>query len=594
MHTFRRSVSRLVAAALPSLWLACAGATDEGARTFDVQLTGVPPFLEGDTVTVVGRGLEHADVRVNGSHVETLQRDSDRLRFVLVAGVLPRCTGEPLAVPLEVVSPEASRSLDLPTLGAAPLVDPSPGESVVLQDWGANRCGVVLPAGADYDLAVVRVVDATDEGTTTVSPLRRTFVLDARPVDRADVGEGHALVRSARSAWKRHQERGLAPEVRTTVPLATASSAGHACAPPLQAGDSVQLIQSSASPSAQAEPTAWYQLASTSPHVGVLVRSAELQRLSTAQRAEVWSLADTLERSAIAFLRRAFTPWPDVDDDPRLFVAYGPLTGVAGLGASPKARVDGCDIDLIWLSSSLAVSPSTAQHSLSSVLVHEGAHWADASAEPLHRKPAWSIEGFAALAQQLWHEENAGISFRGRDFSGPYCGEGCSLLLLRDERLGYPGLAAGESVNGASILRYLVQQALTEEASPLVGLDRLRRRRGAVRFSPSFEVLGGTGRTEAELAADFLLQFSQSGMSPGASPRIRHATFDLNGAAWRIPGLQNFPLRSFRIDGTRAQSIALSLARPDGMVGEVHAGTRPVLLAPRQDDAMAIGVARRR
>lgn len=593
----RSSLASLLVLTLLAQSTACRTAIDGASAGLQAQLIGSPPYAEGDTITIEGRALGSAIVRVNAVEVDPLQRDSRRLRFVLNARLLPSCTGTPLSVRVEVTTPVASRAMELQTLGAAPVVLPPPGGSIVLADWGSSGCGAVLPPNADFDIAITRTVDPADDVTALDVRARLPYTIDATPVERYEVATHNATAVEPQLRFARARGRfaahASARASRRSRPTSVPARINRGCNAAPSLGDSIQLIQTPFAPSSTTEPTAWYALASSSPHIGVLVRQSALESLPAAQRALVPSLADTLEVSAAAFLRRAFRPWPDVDDDPRLFVAYGPLAGVAGLGASPGARVDGCGIDLIWLSTSLPISPSTRPNGAAGVLVHEGAHWADASVAPLSSKPAWSVEGFAALAQQLWQEENAGIGFWAKDFAGPYCGEGCALLLLKEHRLGYPGLSAGESVNGASVLRYLVQQALAEGTSPLLGLDRLRGRHGVHRFSSSFEAAGGTGRSEAELATEFLLQFSRAGLSDGASRRIRHGTFDLAGAGWAIPELQSFPLQSFVIDGARSHSITLTLAHPDGMVGEAHSGERPLRITLRGTASVALGVARR-
>jgi hypothetical protein len=159
---------------------------------------------------------------------------------------------------------------------------------------------------------------------------------------------------------------------------------------------------------------------------------------------------------------------------------------------------------------------------------------------------------------------------------------------------GYPGLDFGQGVTGASILRYLVQQATDPGTDPWEQVGQLRYRSGIAALQPVFATLGGTFRTEATLQGEFLLQFYADGHVSGASPRILHQGFDLASPLWEIPGEQSFPLALFQVDASVPSTQVIPLSTPDGVVFELITGAQSgVHLAPVGPGALSLAVVRR-
>jgi len=313
-----------------------------------------------------------------------------------------------------------------------------------------------------------------------------------------------------------------------------------------------------------------YEVASTSGHFQILVPRDSMIAYSPARLAGARALAGVLEEDAYPFLAELFEQWPDADGDGRLNVLIAAPAGALYPGGE-GVYADGCNGDFVILAHDF-LDPESARDA-AITLVHEATHWYDIGPDlgRQNRVGDWTIEGYAVLAAQLWTEQQDGIGFWD-DVSG--CGEGCTRILLEEDRYGWPGLNNLAYVNGSTLVRYLVQQATAPGASPLPALGRLRHRNGGLGLLPPFFAAGGSGRTEAELQGELLLAFYADGYVDGIDTRITFASWNIARSGAR------YPLRRFRL-GPGPDAAAVHLARPDGVVGEIALGAETrIRLAP--------------
>ncbi|MFL5387000.1 MAG: hypothetical protein ACJ8GN_31280 [Longimicrobiaceae bacterium] len=515
-------------------------------------------FAAGDTVVIGGTGLGSATVFIDGAEVVPVDRGETRLRFVTPAS-LPVCASPLPTVTLAVRAGGAEVSRTLSVRGVARPVSLGAGEHVVLAQ-GAG-CPVRLAAGT-YGVALYTVAPPSYDGLRYD---RRPYTLVVQPAG----GAAPAVVAGPRpsAALFPHARDYGAPPPRP----AAARDAAACTRAPAPTGSVVRVQNATQSSIAATEEASDFRVVSASTHFAVLMRDAELAAFSPADQARAAASAGVLEAEVYAFLADNLGPLPDYDGDGRLTVVVTALPGLSGTAPPFAYYGDGCRGDLIWLSDQMIRRPEAPYFGWQTITVHEATHWIDFANEGFIGKPDWSVEGLATLMQHLWLERKHGVDFWAEHDDGSTCWYHCTITRrLVDEHYG----PIDGYINGPTILRYLVQESVppgTPYAGPLHVL--LRRIVNTPRIQPLFELLGGRGRTEAELQGELLLMLYADGYVAGASPRVQHHTFDLP----KLPraeidvqkGIYPFPMRSFTVDATSATRRAIPLALPDGIVFEL-------------------------
>jgi len=563
---------RLLLALLGAPLLACGG--DGGGSPGPTGPIGAPPlavsaihpehFASGDTVVVEGTGLASAAVFIDGVAVATLDRSDTRLRFVAPAS-LPPC-GSPLPTVSLVVSAATGTDVSRPvavrgTPRPLPLVV---GGHRVLSAEAGGDCPVRLPAGT-YGVAVYTVAPASFGGTLRTD--RQAYSVVVRPAGSdAPAAAGAPAPRAAAALFPRPADWEAASARPDVAPDAAACVRAAA-----QLGSVVRVQNHSRTAIFATEPVSDYRVVSASAHFAVLMRDAELAALSPDDQRRAAAAAQPLEEEVYAFLAENLGPLPDYDGDGRLSVLVSELPGLNGLAPPYAWYADGCRGDFVWIDPQLIPTMEAPYFGWQAVVAHEATHWIDFAADGFAGKPDWSIEGFATLMQQLWLERKHGIAFWAEHDDGSSCGNHCTYIRLLDQHYGPIG---DGYINGTTILRYLVQEAVPP-GTPYAGATHALLRRGvnSPRIQPLFELLGGRGRAEAELQGELLLMLYADGYVAGTSPRLQHHTFDLpklprspaDVQADRYP----YPMRSFFLDAGVPSRTAIPLAVPDGIVFEL-------------------------
>jgi hypothetical protein len=559
----RRAGARAAGVLLGLAWLAACddggGPASTGPLTVGEVTEG---FAAGDTVVVQGSGLAGAAVTLDGAAVPLLDASNSRIRFLAPAG-LPPCADPLPTVTLAVTARGGQASRTVPVRGSARELVLAPGQHAARPADLPPGCPVRLAEGS-YAVAVFTVVPPNP--TDAQDGLNATRELYTLRITAPGTRAAAATRLAARTPWAEFsppQAHGGWPLVPPGGPARQSQGCTRA---PAEQGSVVRVRSHPYTQVSTTEELSDYRVVSTSAHFAVLMRDVELAALSAAGRDSARGAAAVLEADVHSFLHRFLGPLPDTDGDGRLNVVLTALLpGAVGVAGNPDTYADGCRGDFVWIIPAMLATTPPPFWGLQSLVIHEATHWVDFEAGGFEGKVQWSREGYAVLADRLWHEESHGIDFWGGDDDGGTCGNHCTYVHLREDRYGVPGLADGYA-NGPTLLRYLVQQALPPGTDHAPAVAALRTRQGW-HLRDIFEHLGGEGRTEEELQGEFLLMHFADGTVPGISPRIQHHTFDLAALSRAQRSLTRFPMFSFTVGAPAG--VALPLAVPDGLVGEV-------------------------
>ncbi|HEU0298270.1 MAG TPA: hypothetical protein VFR37_02425 [Longimicrobium sp.] len=519
-------------------------------------------FTTGDTVVVQGSGLRGAAVTLGGAAVPLLDATDSRIRFLAPAG-LPTCADPLPTVTLTVSGRGGEASRTLPVRGSARELLLAPGQHAARPADLPPGCPVRLAEGS-YAVAVFTVVppNPTDP-QDGLNAMREPYTLRVTaPGTRAAA----ATRLPARLPWPAPAPAGAHGGWALASPGGPGRQSQACTRTPAEVGSVVRARSHPYTAVALTEQLTDYRVVSTSAHFAVLMRDVELAALSAAGQDSARGAAAVLEAEVHSFLHRFLGPLPDTDRDGRLNVVLTALQpGAVGVAGNPDTYADGCRGDFVWIVPAMLGTMAPPFRGLQSLVIHEGTHWVDFEAGGFEGKVQWSREGYAVLADRLWHEESYGIGFWAGDDDGGTCGNHCTYVHLREDRYGVPGLADGYA-NGPTLLRYLVQQARPPGTDHAPAVAALRTRQGW-HLRGIVEHLGGPGRTEEELQGEFLLMHYADGTVAGAGPRIQHHTFDLAALSRAQRSLTRFPMSSFAV-GAPAR-LELPLAVPDGVVGDL-------------------------
>jgi hypothetical protein len=518
-------------------------------------------FGSGERVEVRGPGVGQATLTVAGEAVAVIGRGPGRLEFRAPDG-LPVCAAPLPRVTVVARSGTLADSVDVRTTGTPVPLDLGRGEHIVLPSVAVG-CRVRFENAGTYGAALYRtagsgpVIGRRSEIRLQLldgaagSPLAAPITAAAgRPVPAVDAPPG--------------------PPPGLPAPAGDPSSDVQ-CTRNLVPGDRMEL----GSPYEEAVNS--YVATSTSEHYAVLVAVDSLARYGEARRSKVTDLARRLEREVHPFLDRVFEEWPDMDGDGRLHVVLRHGTG-ASYGGAWGYRVDGCPGDFVFLGHHM-LDPGVADDDggVLGTIVHEAMHWYDLGPD-LSRKqhlPEWTVEAVATLAKRLWVRETRGQTLWDNiAHSCPADAVACWRHFMQEHRYGLPGFSlVGGYGHGSYILQYLLAQAVEPGADPGPAFGRIRHRISSHddgRIRPLFELVGGEGRTEAELQGEYLLSFYADDHVLEASDRLRQH-------GWNVPSYSDdYPLRSFTLS-RQAPRATVALARPDGRVFEVRAEAGAVL-----------------
>lgn len=545
------------------------------APVTDLRIEQVEPeiFGAGDTVEVRGPGIGRADLRLAGEALEVLSRSRGR-QVVVAHDALPRCDSPLPSVPLVARFDDLESSLDLSSLGLPLDVSLGVADHVVMTDL-EEGCRVRFDRGGTYGVALFRTAVA---GLTRSGRARQSITVNLRggrsPLQKL---QGEAGTIEGATALSSHRMSMQAFEGRASNTMGTCSSS------PLAVGDQLELN------TPYIDERLTYEVASASPHYAVLAELDSLTAYSGARREMVENLATDVEAEAHPFLDQAFRSWPDIDGNGQLFIVFEAGFGAAYAGAHGH-RVDGCPGDFIHLTHGL-LDREGGREDLLRTIVHEAAHWYDIgpSLERQSTLPVWTIEAVPTLVTRLWELERDGQTMwgnRGTD----WCPAGaiCTRKFLQDDRFGGGLSLEGGYSYGSYILQYLLEQVLEPGTAPHDAIGRLRDRSSShedFRLRPIYEVLGGTGRSEAELIGEYLLAYYADEHVAGASPRVT-----LFG--WNVPeNTPEYPLRAFTLS-SEVPRETLRVGRPDGTVFEVHASPGAVLSTGPSPTGLALGIVR--